>query len=237
MDQNQQNNSDDRFINPSPGPQNREPTPAARAGVSAMKKIIDSAMPLVDFLWQLANNNFIISTPGGRTRAEKFLATEIEKIADPTLKNEFRQEYDQRKFNEWHKWKRDAKGKTRDAEPLPAVDALSQKTLSEIAAAYPELIEKHSEFLVKIGACLTPLGGKFPQSGGGGAISEIDAEKFIVSLKLRHYLNMLQNEKKELTAKMLATAESADTKLAAELRRIDSEIEKAVEKMNLLAEI
>ncbi|MCL2330939.1 MAG: DNA primase, partial [Proteobacteria bacterium] len=231
-----------------PAAQTSAGAPLQERGELAMKKIIDSAMPLVDFLWQLANNNFIISTPGGRARAEKFLQATIEKIADPTLKNEFRQEYDQRKFNEWHKWKRDAKRATRDAEPLPAVDSLSQKTLSEIAAAYPELIEKHSEFLVKIGADLstpTNVGANNYRAptksqisvGGFLPLQPVDAEKFIVSLKLKHYLNMLQNEKKELTAKMLAAAESADAKLVAELRRLDSEIEKANEKMNLLAEI
>ena len=40
-------------------------------GAAEMKKIIDSAEALVDFLWDIANKNFLISTPGGRTRAEK----------------------------------------------------------------------------------------------------------------------------------------------------------------------
>ena len=83
----------------------KPPTPDSR-----MKQIIDSAIPLVDFLWQIANKNYLINTPGGRANAEKFLRAEIEKITDPTLKNEFRQEYDQRKFNDWHKWKKSGIG-------------------------------------------------------------------------------------------------------------------------------
>ena len=59
------------------------------SGESAMRKIIDDAVPLVDFLWQITNNNFLTSTPGGRSQAEKFLKKELEKITDSELKDLF----------------------------------------------------------------------------------------------------------------------------------------------------
>ena len=43
------------------------------SGESAMHKIIDSATPLIDFLWDNVNKNYLINTPGGRAQAEKFL--------------------------------------------------------------------------------------------------------------------------------------------------------------------
>ena len=43
------------------------------SGESAMRKIIDDAVPLVDFLWEITNKKFLTNTPGGRSQAEKFL--------------------------------------------------------------------------------------------------------------------------------------------------------------------
>ena len=71
-----------------------------------MRKIINDAMPLVDYLWEMVNNNFLVKTPGGRAQAEKFLKKELDKIADPDLKSEFEKEYNSRKFNTWHKWRK-----------------------------------------------------------------------------------------------------------------------------------
>ena len=118
-------------------------------GREKMKKIIDSAQPLVDFLWNLANKNFLITTPGGRTRAEKFLTTEIKKITDPILRAEFDKEYNQRKFNQWHKWKKKTITQKQNIDKLPKVNNLTKNTLYGIATKYPDLIEKHSEFLLK----------------------------------------------------------------------------------------
>ena len=43
------------------------------SGENAMRKIIDNAVPLIDFLWECVNKNYLITTPGGRTQAEKYL--------------------------------------------------------------------------------------------------------------------------------------------------------------------
>ncbi|MCL2538281.1 MAG: DNA primase [Alphaproteobacteria bacterium] len=223
-------NSDVRFVFM---PTGTDPDDILRTpgGTSVMKKIIDSAIPLVDFLWNIANKNFVINTPNGRTQAEKFLKTEIEKITDPNLKNEFRVEFDQRKFNRWHKWQRE-KGK-RESIEIPKVDTFTQKTLSEIAVAYPELIEKHAEFLAKVGINSDFSNFKLQTSN----LSYNDAEKFIVSLKLKNYIQNLQNEKKDLTTKMLNATENVQQDIISKIKFIDSEIEKSLEKSSALSEI
>ncbi len=192
-------------------------------GIIEMKKIIDYSLPLVDFLWDTANKNFLISTPGGRTRAEKFLAAEIQKITDLSLRSEFRQEYDQRKFNLWHKWKSDNKKSKTEIE-IPKVDDLVIRALSEIASTYPDLVEKHCEFLLKLGVQIDDT------KNAVCALNKEDAEKFIVSVKLKNYINNLQLDRaaamKEMTAESMARAKA-----------INSEIESVTEKLNKLAEV
>ena len=51
-------------------------------GESAMKKIIDDAVPLIDFLWNSVNKNYLINTPNGRAQADKFLKECLSKIND-----------------------------------------------------------------------------------------------------------------------------------------------------------
>jgi DNA primase len=102
-------------------------------GKKIMDEVIKSAIPIVDFLWNLANKNYLINTPGGRAQAEKFLRTECEKIADPNLKNEFKQEFDQRKFNQWHKWKKSAISNQQSAIEIPPIDGLSKKVLGDVS--------------------------------------------------------------------------------------------------------
>ncbi|MCL1892007.1 MAG: DNA primase [Alphaproteobacteria bacterium] len=194
-------------------------------GKKIMEDVIKSAVPLVDFLWQMANTNYLVKTPGGRTQAEKFLRAETEKISDPNLKNEFRQEYDQRKFNEWHKWTRLRQGSGgQESATMPKVDAIVQKQLSEISAAYPELIEKHSEFLIKLGI-------NFDNATAGAVcpLSETDAEKFIVALKLKNYIGNLNADRatalKEMTPESMSRA-----------KKLDSEIAATQEKLNKLSE-
>lgn len=193
-------------------------------GREIMKKIIDSAQPLVDFLWDIANKNFLISTPGGRTRAEKFLSTETKKITDPALRAEFDQEYDQRKFNHWHKWKKASSNKAQSTDRPPEVDNLTKNTLSGIAVKYPELVERHSEFLLKLGINFDDKKNVIC------TLNKDDAEKFIVSMKLKNYINNLQTDRsaalKEITPESMKR-----------VKAIDLEIASATEKLNKLAEI
>ena len=249
-------NSDVRFAFVDGGKDPDEILRKNNDGKKLMESIINSAIPLTDFLWNLANKNFLVSTPGGRAQAEKFLKAELEKITDPNLKNEFIKEYDQRKFNQWHSWKRANSKEQRANVDIPKVDSIVQKQLSEIAAAYPELVEKHSEFLLKIGfvgAHNPPTKiydfrgardcAQLPRSGNNiiapnGATgrnyaplqSANDAEKFIVALKLKNYIKSLSLERSAALKEM--TPESM-----ARVKALDKEISSATEKLNKLSEI
>ena len=109
-------------------------------GESAMKKIIDSAIPLVDFLWESVNKNYLTNTPNGRTQAEKFLKDCLSKITDKILQNEIEQEYNSRKFNQWHKWK---KQKYTPEVEMPDIDNMTVNVIKSIVQTYPELSEKY----------------------------------------------------------------------------------------------
>ena len=193
------------------------------AGADAMRKIIDDAVGLTDFLWELANKNFIVSTPGGRAQAEKFLDTQIEKIADPELRKQYKQEYDKRKFQNWHSWKRAPK--TVNIK-LPDIDAITKNTLVYIVNKYPELAERYLEFLGTLGVDFDGTAPELNMDING-------AEKYLVSLKLQRYLEKLNAQKRELTTQLLAGDDSARD----EIKRIDSEIEKYNEKLEVLISI
>ncbi|MBQ8294661.1 MAG: DNA primase [Alphaproteobacteria bacterium] len=192
-------------------------------GVDAMRKIIDDAMPLVDFLWELANKNFVVSTPGGRSQAEKFLKKELEKIADPDLKSEFEKEYNARKFNSWHKWK---KNNSAVNIALPDVDAITKGTLIYIVNNFPELAEQYMEFL-------GTLNIDFDGVAADLTFDKTAAEKYIVSLKIQRYLEKLNIQKRELTAQLLGGDESVRTQICA----VDSDIISAQEKLDKLMNI
>ena len=192
-------------------------------GADAMRKIIDEAVALTDFLWELANKNYIVSTPGGRAQAEKFLDGQIEKIADPELRKQYKQEYDKRKFQNWHSWKRVPK--TVNIK-LPDIDAITKNTLVYIVNKYPELAERYLDFLVTLGVDFDGTAPDLNMDVGA-------AEKYIVSLKLQRYLEKLNAQKREFTNQLLAGDESARE----EIRRINDEIEKYNEKLEVLISI
>ena len=192
-------------------------------GADAMRKIIDDAVALTDFLWELANKNYIVSTPGGRAQAEKFLDGQIEKIADPELRKQYKQEYDKRKFQNWHSWKRVPK--TVNIK-LPDIDAITKNTLVYIVNKYPELAERYLDFLVTLGVDFNGTAPDLNMDVGA-------AEKYIVSLKLQRYLEKLNAQKREFTNQLLAGDDSARE----EIKRINDEIEKYNEKLEVLISI
>ena len=193
------------------------------SGADAMRKIIDDAVALTDFLWELANKNYIVSTPGGRAQAEKFLDGQIEKIADPELRKQYKQEYDKRKFQNWHSWKRVPKAVN---IKLPDIDVITKNTLVYIVNKYPELAERYLDFLVTLGVDFNGTAPDLNMDVGA-------AEKYIVSLKLQRYLEKLNAQKRELTNQLLAGDDSARE----EIRRINDEIEKYNEKLEVLISI
>ena len=193
------------------------------SGADAMRKIIDDAMSLTDFLWELANKNYVVSTPGGRTQAEKFLDGQIEKIVDPELRKQYKQEYDKRKFQNWHKWKKTTK--LPDVK-LPDVGAVTKNTLVYIVNNFPELAERYMDFLGTLGVDFDGTAPELNMDAGA-------AEKYIVSLKLQRYLEKLNAQKREFTKQLLAGNEDVRD----EITRIDSEIEKYTEKLDILVSI
>ncbi len=193
------------------------------AGADAMRKIIDHAVTLTDFLWELANKNYVVSTPGGRAQAEKFLDAQIEKIADPELRKQYKQEYEKRKFQNWHSWRRAPK--TVNIK-LPDIDVITKNTLVYIVNKYPELAERYLEFLGTLGVDFDGTAPELNMDING-------AEKYLVSLKLQRYLEKLNAQKRELTTQLLAGDDTARD----EIKRIDSEIEKFNEKLEVLISI
>ena len=190
------------------------------SGSDAMRKIIDDAVPLVDFLWDLANKNFITSTPGGRTQAEKFLDNIVDKIVDTELKKHYKQEYDKRKFQNWQSWKKEKK--SIDVK-LPDIDGITKNTLVYIVNTYPELAERYLDFL-------GTLGVDFDATANDLNMNFEAAEKYIVSLKLQRYLEKLNSKKQRLLNKLL----SGDESVRDEITNIDSDIKKYSEKLKLL---
>jgi hypothetical protein len=89
---------------------------------------------------------------------------------------------------------------------------------------FPDLAEAHGEFLASI---------NFSAAGAeksDATLSREDAEKFVVSLKLKKYLERLYAEKRELTGKLLAGDETARTRISA----ADAEIAKSLQRLDLL---
>lgn len=191
-----------------------------KSGKDAMDTIINSAIGLTDFIWEIANKNYIVSTPGGRAQAEKFLKSQTDKITDIALRAEYEKEYNSRKFNQWHKWSR--KPNTPEIA-VPEIDAITRNTLVFITNKYPDVAERYAEFLATLNISLD---GDAPELN----LDAVAAEKYIVSLKLQKYLERLRNEQKELTAAALGGDATATEKLAT----INSEIARITDKQDQL---
>ncbi len=212
-------NSDVRFAFVSGG---KDPDEILRhGGKKDMEKIINSSVPLVDFLWDTANKNYIVQTPSGKTQATQFIKKEIDKIQDKLLKSEYEHEYENRKFNQWHKWK-----KTSDkiAESVPDIDIVVKNTLVYIVNKYPEMAERYGDFL-------NTFNLDFESDGKSDFNLDLkSAEKYIISLKLQKYIKDLKQKKQDLTAKILrGEIDESD-----EINRIDDELNRMKEKQDML---
>ena len=188
-----------------------------------MRKIIDNAIILTDFLWNLANAGFNVSTPGGRTQAEKFLKQKTDKISDVHLRAEYEQEYKQRIFNNWHKWKKQSQNLSKFN--LPEVDGITKNTVIFIVNKYPEIAERYGDFLATLGI-------DFDENVPDMDMDEKSAEKYILSLKLQKYMLRLQSEKKNLMSKLLAGEDVRD-----EISALDTRILDVQQKMDTLISV
>ncbi|MDR0804071.1 MAG: DNA primase [Rickettsiales bacterium] len=200
-------NSDVRFAFVSGG---KDPDDILRGpdGAARMKKIIDSAIPLADFIKKDIGDKFVLGVPGGQAQAKKYLQKLTEQITDPALRAAY--------SDEFKLWRGAPFDKTAVKIPTPAVGNLEQKTLSHIVFAFPELAEKYYDFIssCNIAAADAKLN-----------LSAADAEKFIVVLKLQKYIKSLQ------------AARSAAHSDFDEIKKIDSQIAAANGKLNKLTEM
>ena len=190
-----------------------------------MKKIIDSSIGIIDFLWDTTNKTYLVSTPGGRSQAEKFLKSQIDKIVDTDFRREIENEYDKRKFNQWHKWSR--KKDNIEQIDLPDVDDVTKNTLVYIVNRFPEVVEQYGDFL-------STLNLDFDAP----VVNELNfnvkaAEKYIVSLKLQRYIARLNNDKKAV----LQLALSGDEGAGALIQDLNNELQSANEKLEKLMNI
>ena len=216
-------NSDVRFAFVTGG---KDPDEVLKTGgVDAMKKIINSSVGIIDFLWNTTNNNYLISTPGGRSQAEKYLKSQIEKIVDTDFRREIENEYDSRKFNQWHKWNKN-KNTGPDIE-LPNVDEITKNTLVYIVNRFPSIVEQYGEFLSTLNIdfdapVVVELNFDFKS-----------AEKYIISLKLQRYIQQLNNKKKMI----VQMGFSGDAGATAQLKEIDKQLKSAKENLEKLVDI
>ena len=194
------------------------------AGEPAMRKIIDNATPLIDFLWESVNKNYLVNTPGGRAQAEKYLKECTSKIQDKIFQNEIEQEYNMRKFNQWHKWKQQKYTPTIE---VPDIDIMTINLIKSIVQTYPELAEKNTDFLVSLKI-------SFDDDAPKTELSLIEAEKFIASFKIQRYIKSLKDEKLKLLSNI---PENAGEDYRNKLKEIDENIIKADEKLELLLDI
>ena len=193
------------------------------SGESAMRKIIDNAIPLIDFLWDSVNKSYMVNTPGGRTQAEKYLKDCISKIKDKIFQNEINQEYNNRKFNQWHKWKQQKY--TPDID-IPDVDIMTVNLIKSIVHTYPELAEKYMDFLMSLNI-------SFDEDTNKTELSIENSEKFIISFKLQRYIKKLENDKKQLLENAL-NGENYDKEL---LNDIDKKLTESNSKLELLLDM
>ncbi len=192
-------------------------------GENAMRKIIDNATPLIDFLWESVNKNYLVNTPGGRTSAEKYLKDCISKIQDKIFQNEINEEYNSRKFNQWHKWK---KQEYKPNIKLPDIDVMTINLIKSIVQTYPEITEKYIDFL-------TSLNISFDDNVQKTSLDLENAEKFIVSFKLQRYTQKLESEKQQLLKNAL-NGEKYDSEL---LEDLNKKIEESNRKLEMLLDM
>ena len=218
-------NSDVRFAFVSGG---KDPDEVLKTGgENAMKKIIDSATPLIDFLWDTTNKTYLVSTPGGRSQAKKFLKSCTDKIVDIDLRKEAENEFFNKRKIKWNDYDWNKRKDDTQQIDLPSVDDMTQKTLVYIVNTYPELVERYGEFL-------SSLNIDFDTQTNNDSLLDIKAaERYIVSLKLQRYIQKLNKDKKEL----IQMALSGDSGAKSQIEKIDSDIKTANEKLESLINI
>ncbi|MBP9999726.1 MAG: DNA primase [Proteobacteria bacterium] len=210
-------NSDVRFAFVTGG---KDPDEVLKTGgQDAMAKIINDAVPLVDFLWESVNKNYLVSTPGGRAQAEKFLETELKKIQDKKFQYEIEQEYKKREYQQWRSWKKSDTPKIK----LPDTDAVTKNTLIYIVNNFPDIASQYADFL-------SVLNISFDDTAPDLGWDARAAEKFIVSLKLQRYRATLEQELRDKMQGMI-NGENYTNEELNDIKKKISDIDEKLEKL------
>ena len=150
------------------------------SGGGDMNSIIDSAILLPDYLWQLANKNFTVMTEQGRVQADKWLRGEYEKIPDLLLKRELLLTLKDKEWNSWKKFRREIQPEIEVPDPILTY----QRQIAEIAEKYPDLYDENYEVLGELNL-------SDPSDSG---MTRDHAQKFIKKIALNKQLKNLINE-------------------------------------------
>lgn len=210
-------NSDVRFAFVTGG---KDPDEVLKTGgQDAMAKIINDAVPLVDFLWESVNKNYLVSTPGGRAQAEKFLETELKKIQDKKFQYEIEQEYKKREYQQWRSWKKSDTPKIK----LPDTDNVTKNTLIYIVNNFPDVASQYADFL-------SVLNISFDDTAPDLGWDARAAEKFIVSLKLQRYRATLEQELRDKMQGMI-NGENYTNEELNDIKKKISDIDEKLEKL------
>ena len=189
-------------------------------GREIINKNLDNAILFEDFLWEIANKNYITSSPGGRLQAEEFINNELNKIQEEKLKIEYKKEFDKRKFEEWYSW---SKKKLKENNiKLPKTDVIVLETLNFIINKYPEIAEKYYDFLKRFSNQIKNI------KNNEMNLSFEEADKYINLLKIKEDLKDLNKQKKELIEKLLL----GNTSLKEDIDKIDIKIKKIENNLN-----
>jgi DNA primase len=145
-----------------------------------MNKIIDASQLLADYVWDLANKNFLTQTEPGRARASKWLRDEYTKIPDLVLRNEMLVTLKSREWDGWNKYRHTIFPKMKTPDPITR----EQKMIAEIAQKFPELYDAHFETLGKV---------SISEPCDTGMTIET-ARKIIIDIKLNNEIKNLKRE-------------------------------------------
>ncbi|MDR0319416.1 MAG: DNA primase [Rickettsiales bacterium] len=175
-----------------------------KQGAEKMSELVGGAVPIVDYLWDLANAGFNVQTPAGRANAEKFLKARTGVIPDEVLRRHIEQAF---RNMEWENWARKTTGAK--AGPMPGKPKSPDEIMGEIIEAYPGLYERHFEFLSGISV---------KKTGKKTELSEPEAERVVRIRKASEY-------RKSLLADLARATGDAAEALRAELEKTEKFLE------------
>ncbi len=141
-------------------PQGEDPDSLIRSsGGRALQKVIDSALPLVDYLWTFHASGRALGTPEGQAGLSKALEEEVSKIADRSVQTFYRQAFRQRISEAFFSRPQVKTGKARKEEsavaihlsrPARKISELHRTILAATAINHPEILGNVEEELMAL---------------------------------------------------------------------------------------